>query len=573
MTPTALYRWLARVAPVDGQRDPDLDRALAFLGVDLDSETVTAAATGTATLTVLLSLGAMVVLPGLAGRVGGLLAVAGAALAYAVYRAPRWLATARRTRALGDATDLVGRAVLQMRLSPTSERAAAFAARRGAGPLAASLREHRRRARGTPRSGWRGFADEWADWNADLRRAVRLVTAAADARPGDRSRLLDRALAVVLDGTRDRMAAFAAAIKGPTSGIYAFGVVLPLALVSVLPAARAAGLPVGVRFVVAAYDVVLPGVLVAAAGWLLGRRPAAFPPAPVSRSHPDVPDRRATTAVLGPAAALAAWLVVGSVGPDWLRWVVAPGTGVGAALVWWYRPVARVRERVAAVEDGLTDALAVVGQRLREGAATETAVAAAADELGGPAAATFAEAARVQRQLRVGVREAFLGDHGALRTVPSPRVRTIVDLVALAGREGAHGGRLLVELADHVDDLLAVEREARRDLASVTGTLRSTALVFAPLVAGTTVSLAGRLRPDALGDSTGFASGTTSLPVGVLGVAVGVYVLLLAVVLAALAVGLERGLDRSLVGYHVGVALLSTSVTYPAAVVASGMLV
>ena len=66
---------------------------------------------------------------------------------------------------------------------------------------------------------------------------------AATTGAGERARTLDRAMDAVLDGTRDRMAAFADDVQGPATAVYAFGVLLPLALVSVLPAARAAGLP------------------------------------------------------------------------------------------------------------------------------------------------------------------------------------------------------------------------------------------------------------------------------------------------------------------------------------------
>jgi len=221
---------------------------------------------------------------------------------------------------------------------------------------------------------------------------------------------------------------------------------------------------------------------------------------------------------------------------------------------------------VRAVEAGLSDALALAGQRLQDGDPPETAVAHVADALDGPTARVFADAARVQRQLRLGTREAFLGEHGALRWLPSPRVRAATELFARAAREGDRGGRVLVELADHLDELRAVERDARRSLSRVTGTLRSTATLFAPLVAGVTVTLAGRVGRLEV-------AGSGALPPDALGLAVGGYVLWLAVLLPALAVGLERGLDRAAVAREVGVALASASVTYPAAAVAAGLLV
>jgi hypothetical protein len=119
-------------------------------------------------------------------------------------------------------------------------------------------------------------------------------------------------------------------------------------------------------------------------------------------------------------------------------------------------------------------------------------------------------------------------------------------------------------MADHLDDLREVEREARRELAQVTGTLKSTAAAFGPLVAGATVALARGMA--------GTGEFGAAVPTAALGLAVGVYVLLLAAVVTALATSLERGFDRTLVGYRVGLSLLSATAVYLAAFAGAGAL-
>ncbi|WP_115862824.1 type II secretion system protein [Halorussus litoreus] len=574
---------LARLAPFSTEADDDLERALAYLGVDFEigreveadpevevdseAEAVVRAGDGAA---VTLASGGLGVLALVSAALpvpasyfaAGFAAVIALALgvAFLARRGPVWLATARRTAALGAAPALVARAVLRTRVEPASERAAAFAAS-GEGPLADSLAAHVRRAAGTPRSGLAAFGAAWSDWNPPLRRAVLLVEAAADAPAGERDRSLDRAMDAMLDGTRDRMAAFAERVRGPTTALYAFGVLLPLALVAVLPAASVAGVPVSVPVLVAIYDLLLPAVLLVAGAWLLVRRPAAFPPPAVSRAHPAVPNRR-WPAIL--VAAVAGLVAIGATVPlpAWTRWPAVVGSSVGAALVWWFRPVKRVRDDARAVEENLADALYLVGRRVSDGAAVESAIADAAPEVAGRTGDALAEAAGVQRRLRVGVREAFLGEHGALADVPSPQAQTVASLLALAAREGRPAGRAIVSMADHVDDLQRVEREARRELASVTGTLRNTAGIFGPLVGGATVALADGMASGTLGDP---------LPTAALGLAVGAYVLVLAIILAAIATGLERGFDRALVGYRVGLALLAAVGSFLAGFVGAGL--
>lgn len=474
---------------------------------------------------------------------------------HVVHSAPRIAATARRTKALGAAPDLVARAVLSMRLAPTPERAAAFAARTSDGTLASSLATHVRQSQNTADSGLTTFGDAWSDLFPSLRRSFSLITVAGQTPAADRNQLLERALAVVLDGTRNSLQSFAARIRGPVTALYAFGVLLPTALVALLPAAGAAGVVVTPVVVVVLYNLLLPATLVAASVWLLTRRPVAFPPPEVTRAHPTVADRRAFALAAGVGAALTGWLITAQFVPSWGPPVAAVGLGTGTALVLATHPVIGVYDHVRAVEDGLSDALELVGRRVANGEAVESAIEGVAEELDGPIATVLADGARQQRQLHVGVEEAFLGRHGVLDTVPSPRVRGSVALLSLAAEEGRPAGTALLALAEHVADLKRIEQEARQQLVSVCRTLTNTATLFGPMVAGSTVALAS-----GIGGEAALTGGEQTF--GWLGGPVGVYVLLLAAVLTALSVGLIRGFDRSLVGYRVGRALVSATSIY-----------
>jgi len=561
-------RGLARLYPWEVAASDDLGRALGFLGADLAPATVVRAGYGAAIACVPVVLGAVALAP---PGMGPLLAVVGlvgvGAVTHAVHAGPRVLATARRTRALGAAPALVSRAVLRMRITPAVETAAAFAAGAGDGPLADSLRAHVRRAAGTPRSGLSSFTEEWREWFPALRRSLLLVEAAGTAPSGERERTLDRGLDAVLDGARDRMAEFANSLQGPSTALYAFGVLLPLALVALLPAARATGFAVPLAVVVLLYDLLLPGVILAASVWLLVRRPVTFPPPTVGRDHPAVPDRRWPPYVAGLIVAVAGAVFASRFVAPWTGPLVAVGGFGGAVLVGRYRPIKTVRDRVRAVEAGLADALYHVGRRVSDGRAVEAAIDSAAAEVTDATGEVLADAARQQRQLKVGVGEAFLGEYGALATVPSTRARSTATLLALAAREGRPAGGAIVAMADHLDELGEVEREARHEIKLVTSTLANTASVFAPMVAGATVALADGM------EFGGELAATGGPGAGELGLAVGAYVLVLAVLLSTLSTGLARGLDRALVGYRVGWALLVATTTYVATFHAVGLFV
>jgi len=552
--------------------DPELGRALAYLGCGADAAALERAARVVAVVVVAVAVGIGAVLGPVTSAttsiaVASAVAAVGVAVPLVVDRGPRWLATMVRTRALGSAAGLVGRAALRLRVDPTVERAAAFAAETGTGALARSLGAHVERAAGTPRNGFDGFVREWGERFPALSRAVARLDAAASAPADERVQQLDRAVEAALDGVQEELASFTSEIRGAVTGLYAFGILLPLALIGVLPAANAAGARLSLPVIVALYDVLLPIAVVTAGAWLLVRRPVAFPPPRVGREHPDTPDGRLHVVAGG--------LVGGAVGTagatalvePWAAPIAAVGLGVGSALVVDARAAKRVHERVRAVEADLHDACYLVGRRVAAGEAVETALADAADRVAGETGAMLADAARRQRRLGVTVGEAFDGEHGALATLPSRRAREVATLFDLAATEGRPAGEALIATAEHVEELRRVEREARRELSKVTDTLTNTAAMFGPIVGGATVALSARVA--STGTTAQFGGG--SLPTAGLGLAVGAYVLWLAVALTTLSTGLTRGLDRTLVGHRVGVALCLATVCYLASYVGAGL--
>jgi len=549
---------------------PELDRALTYLDADIDADSLRRAArvVGTAVVAVAVGVGvALGPVTTMSVAVASTVAAVGVAVPVVADRGPRFLATMARTRALGEAAALVGRAALRLRVDPTVERAAVFAAKTGTGALARSLGEHVERSAGTPQSGFEGFVQEWGERFPALSRAVGRLEAAASAPATERDRHLDRAVEAALVGVQEELASFTSEIRGAVTGLYAFGVLLPLALIGVLPAANAAGVHLSLPVIIALYDVGLPLAVVAAGAWLLARRPVAFPPPRIGRDHPDTPDGRLHVAVGGlgggaVGATAATWVV-----DPWAVPVAAVGLGIGTALVADAHAAKGVHERVRAVETDLHDACYLVGRRVAAGEAIETALGDAADRVTGATGAILDDAARRHRRLGVTVGEAFDGDHGALATLPSRRAREIATLFDLAATEGRPAGEALVATAEHLGELHRVEREARRELSKITDTLTNTAAMFGPIVGGATVALSARVART----ETTAQFGGHSLPTAELGIAVGGYVLWLAVSLTVLSTGLTRGLDRTLVGHRAGVSLCLATVCYLVSYVGAGL--
>lgn len=559
MPPERFVRWLASLYPYDVEASDELRESLRFVDAPYDAEIVVRAGYGAAMIGALIPLW-LVVYDVPYAFVSVLVLTMALTSVHGVHSWPHLAAAFRRTEALGETPNLIGRAVLRMGIHPSLENAVRFAARSGEGPLASSLDAHVTRSRGTPHSGLLTFSDEWSVHFPALRRSSTLLATAQDAPEGERGRTLDRSLSAILDGTRSQMAEFTASIQAPTTMIFAFGILLPLALIALVPAAPMAGISLNVWIFVLLYNIVLPLGLVVAALWLLVRRPVAFPPPKIERTHPELPDRLFLRAVPGLLVGLVVYLVVESLGPAYLSEVVAVGIGVGVALLGMYGSILRLRHDVRDVETHLTDALYIVGRQVAEGESVESAIELAADRVPGATGDVFNRAAGVQQRLHTSVEESFLGPYGALRDVPSQRAHSMAALLAIAGDEGKPAGRAIVSMADHLEELEEVEAETKRALVQVTSTLDNTAAYFGPMVGGATVGMAEMLTAEDF--TVGGDFDAVTLPIEQLGVVVAVYLILLAFIMTPLSYALRYGMDRTLFGYHVGRTLVSSMVLF-----------
>lgn len=547
---------LARLYPWHVEYSPEFEDAFLFLEWDLRPDEVIRAGYGAGLLVGMTAVSGLPVVPqSLRYPLVGVAIPLVLGVAHAVHSLPTLLVSVKRTNALGAAPDLVARAVLSMRLSPTPERAAEFAGETSDGVLASSLTSHARQCQNAAQSGLTAFGDAWGEQFPALRRSFALIMVAGRTPTEDRHHLLNRALSVVLEGTREQLRTFAARIRGPVTALYAFGVLLPTALIALLPAAGFADISISPTLVVGLYDVVLPAFLLLVSVWLLARRPVAFPPPDVTSGHPGVTDRLRLAVVCGVIVGVLSWPLARRVFPAWGPPVAIVGFGCGTALLVATRPIISVYGDIEAVEDSLPDALELIGRRVANGRAVEAAIAQVGSELDGPMGEVVADGAQQQRQLHVGIEEAFLGEHGVLNAVPSPRVRGSFALLSLAAKEGRPAGSALLALADHTEELQRIERDARQELTTICRTLVNTAAIFGPMVAGATVALASGIS----GVETPAGSGQSFVW---LGGPVGAYVLLLAVILTVLSVGLTRGVDRPLVGYHVGRSMIAATFVY-----------
>lgn len=465
-------------------------------------------------------------------------------------------ARARRTRlaAVGETPEVVNYLAMSLRVRPSLERAVAFAAEHGEGPLARQFRrvlwDVHLRVRTRIEDAFTQAADTVGPWNPDLKRAAYVVAHAA--KDGSRDGLraaLDRALAIVYEGTRRRVQDYAARLRGPTTALFALGVLLPLIVGSMIPLLSLGSVsPTSFDIVdpprgdpvpwILLLDVAFPAIAFALAHVVSSNRPDA-----ARRRSASVRDRWALALLLpGPVA------VLGTVA---FPAVVPPLAGLGAAvfalaaiLFVLTRRGAEERRRTEALEAEYPDALFQLGTRLAEGRGLEESLLAVSTSLRGTASGDLF--GRIARAMRLGggtADDVLFGPRGALREIPSRTVRATLRMTAdLAAKDPAVAGRTALEMSGHLRDLQGVQRDLRAELRPTLDAMRATAAFFGPVVLGVTGALYGIL-------ARAFA-GFASLPMepATFEAALGVYLVLTTAAIVYFASRIEAGDDWTAFG-------------------------
>lgn len=453
---------------------------------------------------------------------------------------PRALAERLRLAAIGEAPRAVTYLTMSLQVRPALERAIAFAAEHVAGPFAERLRgalwDVHLRARVRIEDGFLAIAGQGEPWNEDLKRALYLIAhATREGSPEGLARSLDRARSLVFEGARRRLQGYAVGLRGPTTALFALGVLLPLVLGSLMPLLSTGSFaPVAIDVVepragnplpwILLLDVAFPLVTFAVAHHVSSRRPG------ISPNSRRVPVRRSHVVLAVPLLAISVFLMMS---PE--TRLLSLGTLVLAfavpALLAVRVPVRETR-RSEALEREFPDALFELGSRLEEGRGLEDSFAAVSRSLRGTDSGFLFD--RIVHAIRYG------GSADSAMQRESHTVRASLELVVdLARKDPQVAGRATLEMSNHLRELRGVEDDMRAALRPTVDAMKATALVFAPLVLGVTGGL-HRLLADAFAT---FAP--TPLDPTAFQLALGVYVLLTASAIVYFVVRIEAG-DRAM---------------------------
>lgn len=519
---------------------------------------------------------------------------------------PKTYAKYMKIHSLGDIPEILSYFVMYLKLVPNLENSAKFAASESYTSLAYDLRkmlwDMEIRVYHGIDDALTSFATSWGRWSEYFKRALHLIRSSVQEKnEASRTVTLNRALDVALDGTREMMNKFANSLHQPAMVIYSIGIMIPLALVAMLPAAGLVGMKITIFQVFLLYDLLLPSFIFIYTRKILLQRPATFNLPNIPADHPDLvrinkKRRLFSSLVLGSIIAspgvffvvlplifsegsnnLFLNFVIDSNGLNsylpvtlFIIWGVAAATSTYCLSV--YRPYKLIRDDIKQIETEFSDALYILGKRISEEKSPEESFLYAANTMeGSKIAEVFAKTGYNLTAMHSNLRDAmFNSEYGSLNYVYSDRVKAIMRLFVEGIQKSQKAVSIsIVRIADHLKELQAVEKKIKDMLFELTSTLRSTVAVFAPLIGGVTLAitklisnilsgLSGKITlSDLSGSADGIAGIADSFTIENIRseyfvLVIGIYMLELIFLLVRFTNGIDNGDDKAIYMYSLG---------------------
>ncbi|MEM2934819.1 MAG: hypothetical protein QXF32_00430 [Candidatus Thermoplasmatota archaeon] len=482
---------------------------------------------------------------------------------------PKIKAKYMKARSLGDIPEVISYLVMYLKLVPNLERAFYFAAKESNTSLAKDLRkiiwDLEIRIHKSIDDAITYFANLWGEWSEYFKRAIHLIRNSVKEKENDRVSTLDRALDVVLEGTRDLMIDFSNKLHQPTLIIYSLGFMLPLATVAMLPAVSVIGLKFSIIHIIIFYNILLPIFLFFYIRKILANRPATFnPPSLPSKKLSNLRNALISIFIFIPFIIALIYLPF-----DFKKFFLIWGIAISFSFyfIFTYGKYKKERDKIRKMEKEFGDALYILGRRVAEGKPPEEAFNHVAQTMKGCAIGeVFAKAFYNLISRRIKIEDAFFDEqYGALADVYSDRIRAVIKIFIEGVKKSyEYAGVAIVKIADHLKQLQDVERKIRDSLSSITSSLRTTATFFAPLIGGVTLGMTNLMQKILSSLSFSFSQDITIPLFGKIfyvsssadfDIVIGIYIIILVFLILRLANGIDEGDDKIEYFYAVGKSL------------------
>jgi Flp pilus assembly protein TadB len=508
---------------------------------------------------------------------------------------PRAAAKKLRLKSLASMPQTVVYISMSLRLNPSLETAVQFASDSIRGPMAVSLKkvlwDVYLRTHNTIESSFIAFAEEWGGFNESFKRAMYLLRSSVlERHPEGRRQVLDKANSVIIDGVKLEINNYANFLKVPTMFMFAFGIILPIIIATMLPII---GLGMeSLLVIIIMMDVILPLVCFLYARKILATRPQLtfgdhmeMQPE-LSLNHLKHANRDhwyrqrknlilLTFSVLFILCTLAGIIIfsgyIEDIEPHYGSLIIILSTaGFPAYFIYASIQTFRIRrKRFQQLEKEFPDALFQLGTRVAEGRPLETALEDTAKALKGSVISElFYTLVQHFRLTRKSIRKQFFKDDLNDIDLPGTIIASMKVVIEAVEKNSAGAGEIIIDISNYLRDLRTMDEIFKQKQKEILETIKQTGTIFAPLIIGLTTAMYFKLNSN-LSDikfegSLGFGGFglTDPIPGPIFVLIFGIYLLFTVIVIIYFVSGMESYNDRILFRSRLSLGLVTAGTIF-----------
>jgi hypothetical protein len=444
---------------------------------------------------------------------GIFLLFAGILIFFYLYNYPAMLSRSIEVKMGSDVVLAILYMVIYMRTSPNLEGAIKFAAENLSGPLAWDLKkllwDLEVGKYPSLQIALASYLTKWKDKNKDFVEAMYLLKAATGESKQRQLMLLDEAMNIILNGTREKMKHYAQMLRLPVMLVHAMGVLLPVIGLVMFPIVVIFMADIiKPIFLFIGYDIILPLFLFWYMSHILRTKPATF-------SQPDLSEVKGIPPIgkvklfgrnisILPISFLISFpfITFGFVGfGKEIGIAVAHSVmiilGISLAIIIYcwldsYRKI-KVRNDIERIEDEFSEALFQLGNQIAGGRPIETAIDNARENLRNLKISDLLLHASINmKKLGMTFEQAlFDREVGAIWYYPSRLIRSVFQVIIESSKKSVQVASLtMLTISRYLKGVHDVKEEISDILGETLTSMKFLAMFLAPLIAGVVVTMA-----------------------------------------------------------------------------------
>jgi len=385
------------------------------------------------------------------------------------------------------------------------------------------------------------YLEKWRDYSPEFIESFHLIESSLyESNEARRIAMLEKSLAVILDGVYDKMLKYTHDVQSPLTNLYMLGIVLPTLAIALLPlASTLMGGAVQWWHVAILFNLIVPFFVYYMTSGVLAKRPGGYGETEMLELNPDYPYYKSKSHYYKALVVAIPLFIIGIIPLFALAGLIPDMTfaelgmnvpvigemkifgfsdgngplGLGALILSFFIPLSlasfffisyssktkkilKTKQETAKLESEFSSSLFQLGNRLGDNVPAEMAFGRVAESSKGTATEGFFKTVSSNiQQFGMSVKEAiFNPSRGAIIYYPSELIRTSMEILVESVKQGLQvAANAMVSISQYIKNIDKINERLKDLLADIISSMKSNMAFLAPLLAGIVVGLAAMI--------------------------------------------------------------------------------